>query len=210
MSACKSCVNKQQKQYYLNNQEKVKEKNKRWHLNNHEKTKERSKQYRLNNPEKIKKYQKENAEKLREYKKEHGKRYYQENIDKIKERQKVNSKKIRETQKKYHNTRYKECPEYKLLCILRRRIQHVIKGNSKFAPSLELLGCTPEEVRNHLQSQFTEGMTWGNHGQHGWHVDHIRPCASFDMSEPEQQKACFHYTNLQPLWAEDNFKKGVN
>jgi len=51
-------------------------------------------------------------------------------------------------------------------------------------------------------------MTWSNYGK-GWHIDHIKPCASFDLSNPEQQKICFHYTNLQPLWAIDNIKKGA-
>jgi hypothetical protein len=50
-------------------------------------------------------------------------------------------------------------------------------------------------------------MSWGNYGLHGWHVDHIIPCASFDLTDPEQQRQCFHYTNLQPLWAEDNLRK---
>jgi hypothetical protein len=51
-------------------------------------------------------------------------------------------------------------------------------------------------------------MSWDNHGKHGWHIDHIRPCASFDFSDPEQQQQCFHYSNLQPLWAGDNLSKG--
>ena len=50
-------------------------------------------------------------------------------------------------------------------------------------------------------------MTWENHGQYGWHVDHIKPCALFDLTKIEEQKKCFHYTNLQPLWWRDNIKK---
>ena len=69
----------------------------------------------------------------------------------------------------------------------------------------ELVGCTWQELRDYLQSFFADGMSWENMGQ--WHIDHIRPCASFDLTEPEQQKECFHYTNLQPLWAEDNRTK---
>lgn len=64
------------------------------------------------------------------------------------------------------------------------------------------------QIRNaffSLEQQFTEGMTWENYGE--WHVDHIRPCVSFDLSIPEQQQECFHYTNLQPLWAKDNLQK---
>jgi hypothetical protein len=75
--------------------------------------------------------------------------------------------------------------------------------------TLELVGCTVPELRQHLEAQFTEGMTWDSYGRHGWHVDHIRPCASFDLTDPEQQRQCFHYTNLQPLWAVDNIRKGA-
>jgi hypothetical protein len=65
------------------------------------------------------------------------------------------------------------------------------------------------DLFKHLESKFTEGMSWSNYGYKGWHVDHIKPCASFDLSDPEEQKKCFHYTNLQPLWWYDNFKKGA-
>ena len=72
-----------------------------------------------------------------------------------------------------------------------------------------LIGCTIEDLRRHLEAQFADGMNWSNYGRTGWHIDHIRPCASFDLSDPEQQRQCFHYTNLQPLWAADNIRKGA-
>ena len=81
-------------------------------------------------------------------------------------------------------------------CVVRKRIK-----------TMELLGCSIETCCQHLESKFQPGMTWENYGQHGWHIDHIRPCASFDLTDPEQQRECFHYTNLQPLWAEDNIRK---
>ena len=98
-------------------------------------------------------------------------------------------------------------PQYKVIKSLRDRQRRAIKGNLKFADTKELLGCTYEEARLHLESQFTDGMSWDNYGLHGWHIDHIIPCASFDLSDPDQQRQCFHYTNLQPLWAEDNLRK---
>ena len=82
----------------------------------------------------------------------------------------------------------------------------VLKGRYKSKPTLKLLGCSFEECWQHLESKFQPGMTKENYGL--WHVDHIRPCVSFDLTDPEQQKICFHYTNLQPLWAIDNMKKG--
>ena len=61
------------------------------------------------------------------------------------------------------------------------------------------------ECRKWIESRFQPGMTWENYGD--WHIDHIIPCASFDLTKPEEQLKCFHYTNLQPLWAEDNCRK---
>jgi hypothetical protein len=72
---------------------------------------------------------------------------------------------------------------------------------------MELLGCTRAEFLAHIEAQFQPGMTWENRSL--WHIDHIRPCAGFDMLDPAQQRVCFHYTNLQPLWAADNIKKGA-
>ena len=92
------------------------------------------------------------------------------------------------------------------------RIRSLIKqtltyhGGRKAAKSEVLLGCTVQEARQHLESLFQPGMSWENHGE--WHIDHIRPCASFsDLTQLEQQKQCCHYTNLQPLWAIDNILK---
>lgn len=92
----------------------------------------------------------------------------------------------------------------RIRCLLKNTI--VKYGGKKAAKTETLLGCTVVEAREYLESLFLPGMTWDNHGQ--WHIDHIRPCASFsDMTDLEQQKECCHYTNLQPLWAEDNIAK---
>ena len=96
-------------------------------------------------------------------------------------------------------------PNFKILTLLRSRIGKALKGHNKYSATVELLGCTIEELWTHLENKFTEGMTRENHGE--WHVDHVIPCANFDLTDPEQQKKCFHYTNLQPLWALDNLKK---
>lgn len=92
---------------------------------------------------------------------------------------------------------------------LRRRLNGAMNaaGAKASASTLELLGCNPDELRAHLASQFEDGMTLENYGE--WEVDHIRPCASFDLTDPEQQKQCFHYTNLQPLWMSVNRSKGA-
>lgn len=97
--------------------------------------------------------------------------------------------------------------QYKLKQLCRARIRNAMKGLDKSKATGELMGCSWKELQDHLSSQFREGMSWDNHGIHGWHIDHIRPCNSFDLRDPEQQKLCFHYTNLQPLWAHENLEK---
>jgi len=127
------------------------------------------------------------------------------------QKQKIHlEKKIKDRPKKvkYMLDRLKNDPEFKLLTMLRKRILNVIKGKKHYK-SIDLLGCTVLNARVHLEKQFKEGMTWGNHGTRGWHIDHIIPCSSFDLTDPEQQKKCFHYTNLQPLWAKENMSKGA-
>jgi hypothetical protein len=97
--------------------------------------------------------------------------------------------------------------DYKLKTLIRCRIKQSIKNNKQYKHSIDLLGCSIEEVREHIERQFQQGMNWDNWSVHGWHIDHIIPLSYFDFSDPEQQKRACHYTNLRPLWAEDNHKK---
>jgi len=90
---------------------------------------------------------------------------------------------------------------------LRSRIIHALQRNTKSKSTRELVGCNWDVLKMHLALQFKPDMTWGNYGRNGWEVDHIRPCVSFNLADPEQQKRCFHYTNLQPLWAKENHRK---
>lgn len=80
-----------------------------------------------------------------------------------------------------------------------------LKGASKALKPMEYLGCSALELREHLEDQFTDGMTWENYGE--WEIDHVRPCASFDFTKEEDIHACFHFTNTQPLWRADNRRK---
>ena len=99
-------------------------------------------------------------------------------------------------------------PEFKAKTRLRtlvlNRLHRHLAGKS--ASMRELTGCSGAELVAHIEAQFQPGMSWQNHGD--WHLDHIRPCASFDLTDPAQQRECFHYSNLQPLWAADNISKG--
>jgi len=135
-------------------------------------------------------------------------RYYKKNKDKIKKYYHKNKQKILSRQLEYVNKRRVYDLNFKILKNLRARLWHALAGKRKTASTIELVGCSQDELISHLESQFTDGMSWDNYGVHGWHIDHIVPCASFDMSDENQQKQCFHYTNLQPLWAKDNLTKG--
>jgi len=108
--------------------------------------------------------------------------------------------------RKYYKNKYKNNIFFKISGNLRRRLAKALKRNSKSLSTMKLINCNIEFLKQHLEKQFTEGMSWDNYGL--WHIDHIRPCFSFDLSKPEEQAKCFHYTNLRPLWAIDNYKKG--
>ncbi|WP_217597848.1 hypothetical protein [Cohnella sp. GbtcB17] len=97
-------------------------------------------------------------------------------------------------------------PAFLLTKRLRCRIWYALNGAKKQKSTIELLGCSPEQARKHIENLFKFGMSWENYGD--WHIDHIRPCSSFDLTDPDQQKQCFHFTNLQPLWSAENLSKG--
>lgn len=93
---------------------------------------------------------------------------------------------------------------------IRSRLSIAVRysGRYKSGSSIDNLGCSIEELKVYLESIFLPGMTWENRGINGWHIDHIVPLVSFDLSNLEQLKKACHYTNLQPLWAIDNLQKG--
>lgn len=101
-------------------------------------------------------------------------------------------------------------PIFRLTQNLRRRLSLALQKShtSKGKRTFEYLGCSIEDFKKYLELRFQSGMTWENHGMHGWHIDHIIPCNAFDLTKEEERCRCFHYTNLQPLWAKDNLKKG--
>lgn len=147
----------------------------------------------------------------REHYKKLSKARYEKKKDRLnqlsREYHRTHRPQINEYARMYDSKRMETDPNYRLSRILRDRIRTALKRDSakKCESSVALLGCSVDEARKHIEAQFLTGMTWENHGK--WHIDHIRPCASFDLTDPEQQKQCFHYTNLQPLWAEDNIRK---
>jgi hypothetical protein len=161
-------------------------------------------QYRKNNLEKAEKYRKQyyldNKEKLLAKNLDWMKKNYQQFLENQKKWKKVNGKK------------YKDFTiEQILKANLRTRLWDWLK-RERSLKSIEILGCTPSELRAHLENLWKPGMTWDNYGRKQnircWHIDHIKPIALFDLTKEEQIKECFGYLNLQPLWADENLKKG--
>jgi len=106
-----------------------------------------------------------------------------------------------------HYDKIKNDPAYKMESSLRRRIHLTVRKGYKSDHTINLLGCSVEDFMKYLETKFHDGMNWNNYGKRGWHIDHIKPCAAFNLTNVTEQRACFHYTNLQPLWWYDNLKK---
>lgn len=96
---------------------------------------------------------------------------------------------------------------FKIKKRLRIRLLGAIKGNYKNGSAIRDLGCTIPELKSYLEGKFIKGMSWSNHGLHGWHIDHIKPLSSFDFNDRNQFLEACNYKNLQPLWAKDNLQK---
>lgn len=118
-----------------------------------------------------------------------------------------NKDKVSKSKNKWKVNRRKRDPIFRLKESLCARLRLALRGKNKSANTLKLIGCSIEYLKSHLESKFYGKMSWENYGSY-WHIDHIRPCSSFDLSKKEEQEKCFHYSNLQPLTAKDNLKKG--
>jgi hypothetical protein len=183
--------------------------------------------YRKKNLEYVKNYRKKNYFKYKEKAKEYKKEWYQKNKKRLKQKRKdyylnnkenilksqkqyilKNKEKYKEYIKKYNVSRRKRDISFKILGALRSRLNKFINNKFKSKKTLELIGCTIDNLKKHLESQFKQNMSWYNYGIKGWHIDHIIPCYFFNLKNFEEQKKCFHYTNLQPLWWWENLSKG--
>ena len=155
-----------------------------WAKKNQQRVTATNRAWRLQNPEKSRRY---------------SRRWYWSNIEHAR---KCN----RENRARYR----KENPNFRLAIAITKAVGSRLKqqpGGRRAVSAVRDLGCTIAELRQHLESKWLPGMSWENHGKNGWHVDHIRPLAAFDLTVREQAVVAVHYTNLQPLWATDNHKK---
>jgi hypothetical protein len=108
---------------------------------------------------------------------------------------------------KYIKDKRIKSPQFAITCRIRCSTRRIIKKHATgFRRRTEdLLGCSFSFLKDHIEKQFREGMSWDR--PHSFHIDHIRPLASFDLTDPEQLKAACHWTNLQPLSPEENLRK---
>jgi|APGre2960657373_1045057.scaffolds.fasta_scaffold72064_2 hypothetical protein len=211
-----------EKAYYEDNKEKLKVKQKAYREANKDKRKVQMKAYRETNKEKAKEYSKVYWEVNKDKKKAYDKNWNENNKERLKVYKKiwgeVNKDKLKVQQKtwrednkdkinNYSNNRRKTDIQFKLTQNLRARLNSAIKCNYKAGSAVKDLGCTVEQLKQHLESKFQSGMTWDNWALDGWHIDHIKPLASFDLTDRKQLLEACHYTNLQPLWAKDNLSK---
>jgi len=197
--------------YQKENKEKIKERRKGYNEENKEKIAEQKKEYHENNKEHINNRKKEYYEENKEHIKEKHKEYYENNKEHIKEKSKEYCENNKEKRNKYYKDRCGSDPLFRLRRNFSCLIWQVLKANGtskKGISCMSFLDYTIEELKDHLESLFIKGMSWDNYGE--WHLDHIIPKSSFkfkDMSDPEFKK-CWALDNLQPLWAEDNIRKG--
>jgi hypothetical protein len=201
--------------YYLKNKEKIQVKKHEYYLKTKNLNKEKKASYRKiyysKNKVKLtiksKKYRKENPNKIKIL---HRKYYLAHKLEYSLQRKKwrkENISRVHETTRVYKRNKWKNNIQFKLSESLRNRLHDALKNNYKKGMVLEHLGCTIPELKIHLEKQFQPGMTWGNWAQFGWHVDHIIPLDTFDLTDEKQLSQVCHYTNLQPMWWLENLSK---
>ena len=195
------------KKYREENKESIKTRKKLFYQNNRELLIERQREYDLKislseidkelKVLRMKEYYIINKARNKEKISEHGKKYREANKEAIAKRKKL-----------WQQNKQKNNINFRVLSSCRSRLHQAVKGKLKSVATLELIGCSVEYLKQHIESQFTDGMNWDNWGYYGWHIDHRIPCSSFDFAKEEDQRECFNYKNLQPLWAKDNLIKG--
>lgn len=135
---------------------------------------------------------------------------YKKNRDVILQKHKIYRKTNRDKILIHEKKHLKTHLNYRISKIIRGRLNSALKrkNNKKSNSAIEYLGCTIDEFKIHISNQFVEGMSWENWGKTTWHIDHIKPCAKFNLVKEEERYKCFNYKNQQPMWASDNCSKG--
>lgn len=180
-NTCKVCTKQYNKKYFLQNYDRLRDG-----------MLAKNREWSIKNTDKRKKYRK---------------KWYKNNPSYNKEYYKANRQEIIKQNYEYKKERMKKDVSFMIAERLRSRLYKAIRYSHKTGSAIQDLGCSIEFLIQIIKEKFTHGMTWDNYGK--WHIDHILPLSSFDLTNREQIKKACHYTNLQPLWAKDNLKKGA-
>jgi hypothetical protein len=203
-STCKICHLLYCKEYSTKNKEKIIERSKQWQNNNKDKRKQIKQRWIDKNPN----YHKEYRQEYHKNNPDYNKNYYQKDPEKRKQ----DSRNFR-INHPLHNQQYqkekcKRDVNFRMTRNLRSRMKYALNNNLKSDKTIVLLGCSIPFLKNYLESMFLPTMSWENYGRY-WHIDHIIPCSVFNLSKQEDQEKCFHYTNLQPLFATTKVIEGI-
>lgn len=212
-ASCKECHNQHNSsKYYENidaNRAKARDTSKRHYHKDEEKSRTHAKQYRLDNPEQFRETDRRYRNTHKEQVRANRRKYAHDHPDKKKKWDKTyvlkNKDKLNEKNRICRNS----SPQNKIKHNLRNRIRIVLKGLRKGGHLPELIGCSVDFLKKHLESNFCESMSWQNYGKGGWEIDHILPCEAFDLNLMDHQLACFNWRNLQPLYKIPNIQKGA-
>jgi len=213
----------QKREWYLANREKVAATNANYRKSHPEVRREQARLWAVNNPERKAAHKRKHAVAVRTRKESEALEYFEANKTEIlaakAERRQQQAEATKMTMKarnehhkrqfgvSYVTTRRRENPYLMLRARLDARVKKLIKkGLLSAKPKTDaVIGCSGVELCFHIEGLFLPGMTWGN--RRLWHIDHVRPCNTFDLLDPAQQATCFHYSNLRPLWAQDNMRR---
>jgi hypothetical protein len=210
---CRACASAENRRRRLEDPEKEKERCRRWRLNNKEKLRQSKHEYYCRNCDrirtKISRYQAEHPEKVRIWARSSSRAWYHRNRDKACAQSKVWRLKNKDKVRAMYNQWISDpsrAAKYRLIKNIRSAIRLSLMNGCKFKFE-EVVGFSIQQLKEHLESQFCQGMSWENMGQ--WHIDHIKPVVLFDidsMDSPDM-KVCWNLSNLQPLWGIDNIRK---
>jgi len=194
---CKECVKKHDAQKYLENRDKALDRGRAWSENN---------------PQYHKHYYIENREKCSLQSKQRYQENHDEMLSKIRQWRRENIDKARDSGKKWResNPGYFQKLDVRIANALRSRLYKAIKNGRKSGSTIEDLGCSIEEFKKYIAEQFESWMSWNNWGLDTWHLDHKMPLSRFDLTKREEVLKAVHYTNFQPLPAQENLAKSDN
>jgi hypothetical protein len=198
---CRDCEHESGAIYRDIHSEEIKERHREEYRLNPEPKKQYEKDHKTEADARKKKYVLNNPEK----RKESANGWYHRNKAKVKESTGLRKDQINRKRREYNATH----PQARIAHNLRTRIGHYIHSKSNGGRLIALLGCTIDFFKEHLESQFKEGMSWDNYGSKvgNWSIDHYIVLDSFDITDEEEQKRAFHYSNCHPMWVPQNASK---